>query len=442
MTSGLATLVAGIWTEAGYETTISHRDGQTYVLAEHGAAGTYDLLWVLDPGTELTVEGIERYRSRIADLDVADAYAVTAAALDDRVVERAARHGIEAVGVETLRSLAAESGVGQDAVDAALATTVGAEGEGEADDAEGERESTAVGGDPSDPDTQAEIRRRMAVMMGEVDPDEEPDSGGSTGEDHADEDGSVVPAAEAGGGGGGADESATPDDATDDEADTEETDPEPTAGEGDDDPLGDDGGDDLDPLGGSDLPGDGLPEDPATDDGDGGGPLSSRRGLITGGVAAVLSAGVLDFAVFNVFLGGGGGGLPAYNETRVKANAAPDIPPDVMLQAPEQWTDEPVTYETAVVETVSKSGGLWTVTFAAEGGRIVGRWDGEEPTVGTTYTVWGVVTGTTTVDGTEVPKIDVVDMTTGGAGGGGGGGTTTGGTGTASGENATSTTGG
>jgi len=432
MTSGLAPLIAGIWTEAGYETTISHRDGQTYVLAEHAAAGTYDLLWVLDPGTELTVDGIERYRSRIATLDVEDAYAVTAASLDPQVVERAARHGIEAVGVETLRSLADESGVGQDAVDAALATTVGADADDEGDDTE--RGPDTVGADPSDPDTQAEIRRRMAVMMGEVDPDDDPETEGDDGERPDD---GVVPAAEAGAAAGADGERAADHDASDDADGTEANDTgggeaETAADETDDDPFGDD--DELDSMGSSDLPGDGLPEDPTGSSDDGvDGPLSSRRGLITGGVAAVLSAGVLDFAVFNLFLGSGGGGLPAYNETRVKADAA-TVPPDAVLAAPDQWTDEPVTYDPAVVETVEKSGGLWSVTFAVEGGRIVGRWDGDEPSVGTPYAVWGVLTGTTTVDGSEVPQMDVVDVTTGGGSeGGGGSGTTTGGT-TAAGE--------
>ena len=426
MTSGLATLVAGIWTEAGYETTISHRDGETYVLAEHAAAGTYDLLWVLDPGTELTVEGVERYRSRIATLDVEDAYAVTAAALEDRIVERAASHGIEAVG--NLRSLAGESGVGQDAVDAALATTVGADGDDEAGEADSGR--TAVDGDPHDPDTQAEIRRRMAVMMGEADPDDDPDADAAGGDDRSADDAGVAPTAEAGGGGGADDEHSAEPDASDDGggaavSDADESDAETHSDDGDDDPLGSGEGNDLDALGGSDLPGGDLPEDPAgeSDDG-GGGPLSSRRGLITGGVAAVLSAGVLDFTMFNLFLGGGGG-LPAYNETRVKSEATGGVPPDVLVQTLDSWTEEPVTYDPAVVDTVEKSGGLWSVTFSARGGRIVGRWDGEEPTIDGQYAVWGVVTGTTTVDGTELPQIDVVDMTTGGGGGGGSGTTTT-----------------
>jgi hypothetical protein len=432
MTSGLATLVAGIWTEAGYETTISHRDGETYVLAEH-ESGRYDLLWVLDPGADLTVEGVERYRERIADLDVADAYAVTAAAVDDEVARRAARHGIEAVGVETLRELAADSGVGQDAVDAALATTVGADEAADGDD--GDRAETAIGGDPSDPDTQAEIRRRLGVMIGEVEPDEDPDAADNGGDD------GPVPAAGAGervsidlgtgdgDGADGGDGAAGAGDGGTDDGD---------GGDGaDDDPLatGDDDGDfgtldDADLPGGSDLPGDDSGGAEADDDG---GRLS-RRGVVTGGVAAVLSAGVLDFAVFNVVLGGGGGGLPAYNETRVKAEAT-SVPPDAVLATPEQWVDEPLTYDPAVVETVEKSGGLWSVTFAVDGGRIVGRWDGDEPTVGRPYAVWGVVTGTTTVGGSEVPQLDVVDMTTGRGGGGttSSGGTASGGTTTAGG---------
>jgi hypothetical protein len=415
MTSGLATLVAGIWTEAGYETTISHRDGETYVLAEH-AAGRYDLLWVLDPGAELTAEGVERYRSRTTDLDVADAYAVTATEIGAESRERTERHGIHPVGVETLRSLAAESGVGQDAVDAALATTVGPEQETPEDDAADppaavpdEREASDESVPLDDPDQQATVRQRLAVMIGEAEPDEDSEAEAT--------DGTESDAGDAGGPEAGVDDAAADGDSdsaadrpvSDDGDDSEDEAAESTGGSGE----ASGGGEGSDPLGDPELP-----DDPdAAGGGTGGkGPLRSRRGLITGGVAAVLSAGVLDFTVLNLVLGGGGGGLPAYNETRVKAEAARYTPQAIMADPSGFAAQEvAVVFEDAVVTDVTDDGGLARVTFDA-GGTVVGRWDGDDPTIGTRYTVWAVVTGTTTAAEEDVPAVDIVDMTTGGGG--------------------------
>ncbi len=430
MPSGLATLVAGIWTEAGYETTISHRDGDTYVLAEHAADGTYDLLWILDDDEVITVAHLDRFRSRIADLSVNDAYVVSPRSVEDAVDRAAAERGVEAVGIETLRSLADQSGVGQVALDAALATTVGPEetvpgsgGRTGADVAESVTgDEGAAGDDPEpidlhDPQRQAEIRQRLDVMIGEAEPDEEPTVEPRTSEDHGDDEGADPLA-------GLGDDDADPTephddgDATDDDGvDTTDTDTDEASDDGD---ATDDGP--ADPLGGPDLA---DPSAEETSDDGGGGALKSRRGLITGGVAAVLSAGVLDVAVFNLVLGGGG--MPSYNETRVKTEAVA-YTPEAILSSPDSFAaqEAPVVFREAVVTAV-ESGGPATVTFDADG-TVVGRWDGAEPTIGTRYTIWGVVTGTTTVEGDDVPTVDIVDMVAGDAASGEGTATTTGGT--------------
>ncbi len=429
MTSGLATLVAGIWTEAGYETTISRRNGDTYVLAEHESDGTYDLLWILDDDERITVPHLDRFRERIGDLSVNDAYVVSPRSVDEAVERAAATRGVQAVGIGTLRTLADQSGVGQVAVDAALATTVGPDETATAspDEATAADETAAPAADDgdaesgpidlTDPQRQAEIRQRLAVMIGEADPDDDPDSGEDHGPEEEEESLDEIGTDE-----DGDDVSSILDDADEESTgDDPEDDGDGTDGEGLDD--GDDAGG-GDPLAAEGPLGDDLadvPDPEETDDSEG--PLKSRRGLITGGVAAILTAGVLDLALFNVVLGGGGGGMPAYNETRVKADAT-ETQPSAILAAPDTFVSEEVAvvYDGTVTE-VAADGSLWTVTLAVEGGTVVGRWDGEEPAIGQ-YTVWGVVTGTTTVDGDEVPTIDIVDMV---AGGGGGGTTTSGG---------------
>jgi len=417
MTSGLATLVAGIWTEAGYETTISHRDGDTYVLAEHESGRTYDLLWILGPDETITADHVERFRARIVDLDVAEAYVVAPTSVADDLERRARRRGVEAVGIETLRSLADQSGVGQVAVDAALATTVGSDdrttagsqrtgGDGEpaAEDADADGSSIARG-DPVDPDRQAEIRQRLAVMIGDAEPDDEPMVAGDGGDESSAGDGTTTDSddgEETSESGAGSDGSTGTDDgiaSSDDAADASE-------------------GGVADPFADPELPGDpDLPDGEEDDDG-GRGPLSARRGLITGGVAAVLTAGVLDFTVFNVLLGGDGGGMPAYNETRVKTEAV-TYEPSAIMADPAGFEDVAVTYDDAAVTLVESDGSLWSVTLAVSGGTVVGRWDGDEPANGSGYQVWGVVTGSTSVDGEEVPAIDVVDLTRGDAPGDG-----------------------
>ncbi|MFQ3295951.1 MAG: hypothetical protein ACI8VE_003043 [Natrialbaceae archaeon] len=450
----LAELVAQVWERAGYPTRVEHYEGKTFVVAGTRPKSA-DLMWVVPAmeNQQLAASWIGLYEAILEDLQVGQPYLVTTGGASDEAERAADRSEVVLVTRDNLATLLEQSGIGTDRLEisssrASPSSPPAAEGT-ESETAAGTR--TDVGGAGSvNPETKVGPGGRTDEPGGgpgaDVDPSAKDDTvtgafegEGTTGAESADHPPSSD--SEDGAGPGAADDESTPGSASE-----EETDGRKTGSSGDS--ATDHGSEDdgvamvFDDESGGDSPGSsgagtsgpsggGSDLDSILDEGDGSEASeadgSSRRGFVKVGlgIIGISLVGIVD-RLWLHFVLGGSGGLPSYNETRVKQDAT-TVPPKSLVGNVESLTsgEDPmaVKYEGVVLGSEQANGYQRLEVQIQSGDRdLIARWDGDPLSVGDQFTLWGVFVETETIesdgDTTERPVVDVVSVTvSGGAGG-------------------------
>jgi hypothetical protein len=417
----LAELVAQVWERAGYPTAVEYHDGKTFVVAGTSPASAA-LIWVVPAheNQQLAASWIGVYEATLEDLQVGRPYLVTTGGASDEAERAADRSEVVLVDRDNLETLLRQSGIGTERLETPTSkaspspppdenpethpaeAAVGAEDAAMQAGAGVERESSSVGTAVASADDET---------GGPEDFDDLEDGGDGGGEDDGGvamtfgDDGETNDLTDDGDDDGGDDDGVAMV-FDDDGGVTDLTDDGGTGGGVD---AGSGGGSDLDSIVDDD-------EDPPVAEADG----TSRRRFVTVGlgIIGVSVMGIVDRLWLHLVLGGGGGGLPTYNETRVKQEAT-TLDTDNLVKNAEKLTasDPPfaVKYEGVVMDSARKNG-YQRLTIRVKSGErnLVARWNGTALSIGDQVGLWGVFVDTETTDTdsgtTKRPVVDVVSV--------------------------------
>jgi hypothetical protein len=453
----LAELAARIWEVAGYPTSVERHDGRTFVVAGTEPRSV-DLLWVVpaNENQQLAAAWIDVYDAILADLRVGRPYLITTGGASDEAHRAAARSDVILIDRDNLERLLRQSGIGTERLEtpttkAAPTSTAGGGGASgtELDVQSGIEAGTAKTGSGSVDEGHEVDDGADGGPAGDSSAHRGGDEGGESGDEDIEDLDDIADLEDLDVGGGDDDGVAMvfdDDGGTSDTADDEsETDPI-DASEDDDHRAGGGGGVGARGGGGGGSDGDGAPGDSdrgsggdldldslqETDQQDSAGATgeesSSRRRFVAVGlgVIGVSVLGIVDRLWLHLVLGGGGGGVPSYNETRVKRDAT-TIATGSLVQNADSLTSEgerlALRYDGVVVGATS-NGGYQRLEIAVQSGdrNVLGRWDGQSLAVGTNLELWGVFAGTESVEGeTEsrtLPIVNVVSVSVSGNPGG------------------------
>ena len=447
----LAELAARIWEVAGYPTSVERHDGRTFVVAGTKPRSV-DLLWVVpaNENQQLAAAWIDVYDAILADLRVGRPYLITTGGASDEAQRAAARSDVSLIDRDNLETLLRQSGIGTERLEtpttkaAPTSTAGGEDGSGtELDGQSGIEARRAKAGSGTGDDGHELGDEDDSGPAGDGSADRGGDEGGESGDEDMEdlEDIADLEDLDVGGGDDGVammfDDDGGTSDTADDEGETDSIDASENDGHragGGGGGVGDRGGSggsggsggrdgdgapgDSDRGSGGDLDLDSLREtDQQNPAGATGEADSSRRRFVTVGlgVIGVSVLGIVDRLWLHLVLGGGGDGVPSYNETRVKRNAT-TIATGSLVQNADSLTSGgerlALRYDGVVVGATSM-GGYQRLEIAVQSGDrdVLGRWDGEALGVGTNLELWGVFAGTESVEGeTESRTLPVVNV--------------------------------
>ena len=417
----LAELVAQVWERAGYPTAVEYHDGKTFVVAG-STPESADLVWVVPAheNQQLAASWIGVYEATLENLQVGRPYLVTTGGASDEAERAADRSDVVLVDRDNLETLLRQSGIGTERLETPTSkaspspppdensgthpaeAAVGAKDAAMQAGAGVERESSSVGTGVASADDETGGPEDLDDLEGGDD--------GSGGDDGGvamtfGDDGETNDLTDDGDDDGGDDDGVAM--VFDDDGGVTDLTDDGGAGGGVD--TGSDGGSDLDSIVDDD-------EDPPVAEADG----TSRRRFVTVGlgVIGVSVMGIVDRLWLHLVLGGGGGGLPSYNETRVKQEAT-TLATGNLVQNAQSLTagDEPfpVKYEGVVMDS-ERTNGYQRLTVRVKSGErnLVARWNGTALSIGDQIRLWGVFVDTETTDTdsgtTKRPVVDVVSV--------------------------------
>ena len=429
----LAELVAQVWERAGYPTAVEYHDGKTFVVAG-STPESADLVWVVpaNENQQLAASWIGVYEATLENLQVGRPYLVTTGGASDEAERAADRSDVVLVDRDNLETLLRQSGIGTDRLETPTSKASPSPPPDEEPVTDDGR--IVAGGTAGNESAKATVGTEDAAMQTGTGVESESSSVGggaasAEGESGAEDFGDH----EGGDGGGGGDDGGVAMTFGDDGEANDLTDDGGGSDDGDDDgvamvfddegvtDLSDDaggagGGVDTGSGGGSDL--DSIMDDeepPVTEADD----TSRRRFVKVGlGVIGLSLLGIADRLWLHLVLGGGDGGLPSYNETRVKQEATTLATGNLVQNAQSLTAGDdpfPVKYEGVVMDS-ERTNGYQRLTVQVRSGdrNVIARWDGKPLAVGDQIRLWGVFVDTeeteTEDETTKRPLVDVVSV--------------------------------